>query len=122
MKGILWAVPKINLDVAEVFEIPASHIHCTLGFGVNKDEVKGLIGKEFTAKIVGNSFDSEIQALELELPESIPCGNPIPHISVSMISGVKPVKSNTMLNKKFGITTEVLSVEIPMSIEFFEFN
>lgn len=122
MKGILMAVPKVSLEMAEVFEVPAVHSHVTLEFGADKDEVKNLIGREFEAEVIGNAYDYDVQALMVSLPQGIPCGNKQPHITISMNEGIKPFQSNEMLARKFGTTVEDINFKVPMKVVFQEWR
>ena len=123
-KGILWAKVK-DLDVAEVFDVPAAHWHITLQFNVERHQVEEWIGKTFIAKMEENCFNSEIQAIKVSLPEAVKgiCKNKIPHITVSMEEGISPVNSNKMLSQKQGVFCESLQEKkITCEIEFFEFT
>ena len=41
--------------------------------------------------------DEKGQAIAIQCP--LPCGNPIPHITISVANGVTPVYSNELLSK-----------------------
>lgn len=99
MKGILWlALPEQFSPVEPIYQ-PAKHLHVTLQFGVEFDQVSHLIGKEVVAFAESNCYNDRVQALTILLPQEILilCNNENPHLTISHREGVRPVESNEML-------------------------
>ena len=124
MKGILWLTASVqeNPLSKNVFQNPPNHFHVTLQFNVElTEEIQKLLGETVEATIVANCYDDRIQALSIALPEDVRamCHNAVPHMTVSMADGVKPVESNAMLAKEH--FSEVVNVPITLKYDFFSF-
>jgi hypothetical protein len=101
MKGILMAtvVKEAVLAIAPPrYEVVAAH-HLTLRFRVSAQPYQAWIGQTFTARVTGEAWNDDIQALRVALPAAIAtlCENAHPHITVSYRPGVTPKRSNAML-------------------------
>lgn len=123
-RGILWlSVPGQEFPVCQVFVNVARHLHVTLQFGVNENEIPdGLLGEAFTVRVTENCFNSRVHALRVQLPEELRdiCQNENPHMTISMIPGVRPVESNEMFQGPHH--SESVDFEIPLVCEFSPFN
>ena len=101
MKGILMAkAPKAVLldEVAPRYaEVDADHV--TLRFKVAEREVSHWVGRAFKARVTGEAWNDEIQAVRVELPYDLAqlCENDHPHITISRRPGVGAKHSNAML-------------------------
>ena len=126
-KGILWIkLDKeskenlINIVRPNYPKIYCDHI--TLLYGVYLDNYKEFIGRNEEIIVLENNWNNFIQAVTVEIKEELPRDGISPHITISSIIGVSPVKSNNML---FGIhNNEILSQRLKLNgkIEFYEFN
>lgn len=101
MKGILMAtvVKEAVLAVAPPrYELVAAH-HLTLRFRVSAQPYQAWIGQTCTARVTGEAWNDDIQAIRVTLPEAIAalCENAHPHVTVSYRTGVTPKRSNAML-------------------------
>lgn len=73
------------------------------------------IGKEYTINVAGLACDEQACAVEVEIPLELPqdlqdaLSQKIPHITVAVAPGVKPVYSNELL-QRLGGGTESISV------------
>lgn len=123
-RGILWlTLPTQVAPVQGQFDNSPNHYHVTLQFGVFSDEIpESVLGQTFWVRVVANCYNDRIQALSVELPEEIDhlCDNAFPHMTISMVSGVRPVESNAMLAGEH--TSEPVSFELPLVCEFQPFN
>lgn len=122
-KGILWlTLPSQNSPVKEVYN-SAKHLHVTIKFGVSyRDVMKYLNHEPISVKIIENCWNDEIQALKVILPSPFKslCQNDVPHMTVSHKNGVKPFKSNVMLDEPH--ESEKLNKSITLYAEFFAFR
>lgn len=96
MKGILWAVLDHPISITHRFQVGKPH-HVTLVFGTYADNWKHLIGRQFDVEVTAEAWNEKIQALQVSLPDWVPCQNAHPHISVSWAEGTNPVASNALL-------------------------
>lgn len=99
-KGILWlTLPNQITPVKQIYS-PANHLHVTIKFDVPLESVAKYLGKNLSVELVENCWNFEIQAVKVRLPSywSTLCTNKQPHITISHRPGVKPFKSNEMLN------------------------
>jgi hypothetical protein len=119
MTGILWAVIQSPLLIQRRYTLGKAD-HITLQYGVNLEDWQHLLGVEFTATCLYEAWNSNIQCVAVKLPESIPCANPHPHITVSWKPGISPVKSNTMLASKFNY--QLLNLQVKCKIEFLKWK
>lgn len=88
--------------------------HCTIEFGKNSAPVND--GEEFHLKIIGRLTNDKVDCLVVD-PSSYNGNNPIPHITLSTASGIKPAASNMELQKDsfehitpFSVTTVLTTV------------
>jgi hypothetical protein len=119
MAGILWAVIQSPLLIQRRYTLGKAD-HITLQYGVNLEDWQHLLGVEFTATCLYEAWNSNIQCVAVSLPESIPCANLHPHITVSWKPGISPVKSNTMLASKFNY--QLLNLQVKCKIEFIKWT
>jgi hypothetical protein len=101
MKGILMATVDQSAVLAMApprYELVAAH-HLTLRFRVSAQPYQAWLGQTFTARVTGEAWNDDIQALRVALPEAIAalCENAHPHVTVSHRPGVTPKRSNAML-------------------------
>lgn len=118
MKGILWvAIPNKGEGDVKYNNIPHSHV--TLQFGVElTPELRGLIGKKTSVKVIADCWSDRIQAYKVALESDVVgmCRNAIPHMTLSFQDGVKPVESNAMLSADH--SESPLDIEVEGVIEF----
>lgn len=95
-QGILWAVLAHPVPIPRRLSVGEPH-HITLMFGTCISDWQHLIGRQFQATAIAEAWNERIQALQVSLPDWVPCQNAHPHISVSWAEGVTPVASNAML-------------------------
>lgn len=70
--------------------------HVTLKYEPSDDELKKVaLGKHVTFAVTGWAADAKAQAVRVEL--NLPTAAPIPHVTLSVASGVLPAYSNTLL-------------------------
>lgn len=72
--------------------------HVTLAFSPSQEEVSfftPLLGKEVDISVHEMVWDEKCQAVRAEV--TVPCRNPVPHITISHRTDVKPVYSNELL-------------------------
>lgn len=73
--------------------------HMTIQFQPKPEDVKKLdLGQMVTLKVIGYAEDNKVQAVVVEGFDS---KNSIPHITISVAPGSKPVLSNQLLNKGY---------------------
>lgn len=118
-KGILWAVVQTPLIIPQRYSVGNPH-HCTLEFGIHRENWINWIDKEFEATTLYEAWNGNIQAVAIQLPDCIPCQNKHPHVSVSWCKGIKPYESNLMLSLKFNYRLFKQSVEF--KIQFLEWT
>ena len=123
-RGILWlSKPDQNSPVCSIFSQAAEHFHVTLQFGVFENEIPdGILGRTFTVRATENCFGDRIHALRVELPSEIRgvCLNKHPHMTISMLPGVRPVESNVMLQSP--LCLENVNFSLSLVCEFVPFN
>lgn len=118
MQGIVWAViqdPAVLKPVTPRYEVVRCH-HITLQYGVSLDRWWRWVGLEFAAIGLADCWNDRIQAVRVQLPATIPCMNPHPHITVSHQVGVSAKESNQMLADKFA--SIAVNLVVPVCIEF----
>ena len=122
-RGILWlSLPEQKSPVHPIFSQAAEHFHVTLRFGVFENEIPdGILGRTFTARATENCFGDRIHALRVELPSGIRsvCLNKNPHMTISMLPGVRPVESNVMLQSPLSL--EKVNFNLSLICEFVPF-
>ncbi len=110
-RGILWLAfpdPQEEPRVNRRFSVPAEHLHVTLQFNVTESQFAEFIGRTVDVKLLRNCFNLDIQAVtvQIEDPEiAALCRNEIPHMTVSMEEGIRPVASNEMLRGSYEYRT-----------------
>jgi hypothetical protein len=107
----------------QAFSQAAEHFHVTLRFGVFENEIPaGILGRTFTVRATENCFGDRIHALRVELPNGVRsvCLNKHPHMTISMLPGVRPVESNVMLQSPLAIQRE--NFGLSLVCEFVPFN
>ena len=83
--------------------IPPSHPqvyadHVTLHFDPSLvDLLECSVGRQVTVKVTGKADNGKVQAVVVELPKGVSCGNKTPHITISTVEGVPPKEANTLL-------------------------
>lgn len=106
-RGIFWLSlvdqghDNLQEQIPQVFENIAEHLHITLQYNVRlTEEIAQFMWREpIPVQVTANCFNHQIQAVRVQLPEPFRalCQNADPHMTVSMIQGVRPVQSNVML-------------------------
>lgn len=110
MTGLLWAVPITPIALPRRYSNGQAS-HCTLQYGVGKEQWEHLIGLSVTIGVLEECYDESIQAIAVVLPTDISCQNVNPHITVSWVNEAAPVLSNVMLasqHKKVPMDLEVI--------------
>lgn len=79
---------------------PNLHLdHVTLHFGLNHDTLKNdyssMLGKVNKLRVTGRAYNDECDALIVDT--TFPSKNAYPHITVSTADGIKPFKSNALV-------------------------
>jgi hypothetical protein len=122
-RGVLWlSLPEQKSPVHPIFSQAAEHFHVTLRFGVFENEIPdGILGRTFTARATENCFNDRVHALRIELPSEIRgvCLNKHPHMTISMLPGVRPVESNVMLQSPLSL--EKVNFNLSLICEFVPF-
>ncbi len=121
-KGILWlTIPDQNSPVKAKYT-PAQHLHVTLKFNVELDSIKRYLDKDVSVILLEDCWNKEIQAIKVKLPGRFAslCNNKHPHMTISHKAGVKPFKSNEMLDGEY--ESEKLNKTIKLKSEFYMFN
>lgn len=125
-KGILWinlskeSRKKLLSLVKPSFEVVHAE-HITLQYPAYQDECLNLIGQKEKILVTSHKSNGEIETVTVSIDKDLPCGNKIPHITVSAKKGVAPVKSNEMLASGVFEINEPLNLELEGTVEFFEF-
>lgn len=123
-RGIFWlSSERQSPPVAPIFDVLPSHFHVTLQFGVYRSEIPiDLLGQRVRVRVTENCFNSRIQAVRVQLPEEARslCRNEHPHMTVSMVPGVRPVESNGMLLQHYPSTLPA-NFELDLIYEFSPF-
>jgi len=83
-----WDLLVSSLEIPEGWSIHAHHL--TLNMGACKD--KSLLGKNVQLKATALGRDENAMALLVETP--VPTKNKLPHITIAVAPGAKPVQSN----------------------------
>eukprot|EP00731_Ephydatia_muelleri_P030419 Em0021g942a len=72
--------------------------HVTLHFEPSvKDLLECGVGRQVMVKVTGKVDNGKVQAVTVELPRGVSCGNRFPHITISTNEGVLPKEANTVL-------------------------
>lgn len=72
--------------------------HVTLKFAPKFTDIKMFdIGRHVNFHVIGHAFDKKCQAVLVELDKTI-MHKENPHVTISTLSGTKPVYSNTLLS------------------------
>ena len=66
------------------------------------------IGLNIDLFVDGYTSDDELEVLAVKLPDNIYCQNKIPHITVSVKSGINPKKANDLLLKGYKAIEPIL--------------
>ncbi len=123
MKGILWAVPTAWVESNDQKFSTIPHIHCTMACGVDRADVEGCLGFEFTATITGYAIGESAECLLLSLPSDIPFIGTVPHITLSHAPEVGPIVPFIMVEAGLcTITSWEPAWPIVMRIEFLEWK
>lgn len=122
IQGILWLSLKDQILPVDNIYQPATHLHVTLQFGVNREEFEHLIGQDVQVLAVANCWNDKIQALRVNLPDKFSqiCGNLHPHMTISHGQDVRPVESNNMLNSEHN--EQLIQFVMQTTVEFYEFK
>lgn len=125
--GILWAVPINPAVVGRQLLYPtATHEHITLHYNVEQQPWDEWINQVFTVRIVSESWNGKSQAYKVELPDEIPFGGDVPHITLSHTEDVKPVDSVALFRPEpdNGLTVESkpLDMSVVFLIRFYDFS
>ena len=118
-KGILWGVIQTALIIPRRYPVGSPH-HCTLQFGVHRENWIDWLGTEFQATALYEAWNGNIQAVAIQLPDYVPCQNKHPHVSVSWCKGIKPYESNLMLSSRFDY--KLFNQSVKMKVEFLEWS
>jgi hypothetical protein len=121
-KGILWlTIPDQSSPVKPRYN-QAQHLHVTLKFNVTLESVKKYLDAEVRVKLVEDCWNDEIQAIKVELPGKYNtlCNNKHPHITISHKRGIKPFKSNEMLDETY--QSEKINKFLKLRVEFYPFD
>ena len=118
-RGILWAVPVADFPAALRHPVPA-HRHITLQYNIVKEDWAEWLGHEFMASFTGECWNERVQALTVSMPESVPFGLEIPHMTLSHQHGVSPAESTKTI-KNFG-EPEPYRALVNMRIRFHQFR
>lgn len=129
-RGIFWLSlvdqdrDSLQEQIRQVFEKVAEHLHITLQYNVPlTEEIAQFLWKEpIAVQVTANCFNSSIQAVRVSLPEPFRalCQNANPHMTISMVSGARPVQSNNMLDSSH--IEEPLEVTLLFRAEFSHFS
>ena len=121
-KGILWLTIPDQVSPIKRLYSPAQHLHVTLKFNVTLDSIKRYLDEEVTVELLENCWNKDIQAIKVKLPSSWAsvCNNKIPHMTISHKNGVKPFKSNEMLEGLH--ESEKINKKLKLKSEFYMFN
>jgi hypothetical protein len=90
--------------------------HVTLFFGVERSAFRQEEGRIVAIKAWGHAADDRIQAVAVDVPLDVPCGQKYPHITVSWQEGVKPAEANAMLAKA-GQEGGIRQWEMPLTLD-----
>ena len=72
--------------------------HVTLHFEPSiRDLLECGVGRQVMVKVTGKVDNGKVQAVTVELPRGVSCGNRFPHITVSTNEGIHPKEANTLL-------------------------
>lgn len=75
--------------------------HVTVAFKPTEGEMRAFpVGKEVDVKVIGHGFDNRGQAVVVEV-DGVSVKNAVPHVTVSVAEGTKPVYSNTLLSEGY---------------------
>jgi hypothetical protein len=121
-KGILWLTVLNQKSPIKLKYSPAQHLHVTLKFNISLDSVSSYLDNDVTVEMLENCWNDQIQAVKVKLPrkfESL-CNNKIPHMTISHKTGVKPFKSNEMLEGEH--ESEKINKIIRLKSEFYMFE
>ncbi len=129
INGILWV--KVTKEARNVLlelcppkykKIFADHV--TLLYNISFDSIPDeLFGSKVGIKLKQEKWDSQIQAVGVELPQSIAHMVKNAHITISAKQGVPPVRSNELFeSEQVEARSLTENIEIEGFIEFFEFK
>jgi len=126
-KGILWIKldkeSKENLIKVVRPSYPKVYCdHVTLLYDVYLDNYKEFVGRSEEIIVLENNWNNFIQAVTVEIKEELPRDGVYPHITISSIIGVSPVKSNNMLSEIHNNETLSQRLKLNGKIEFYEFS
>jgi hypothetical protein len=101
-KGIFWlTLPDQDSPVFPVYN-PAKHLHVTLQFNVSRESIsEHLMLRPVAVRLINDCWNLQIQALSVQILDQTLadlCNNQHPHMTISHVDGVGPVKSNEMLD------------------------
>lgn len=126
-KGILWIKldkeSKENLIRLVKPKFPNVFCdHTTLLYGVSSEGFEEIIGKKQEIIALENCWNDLIQAVTVQFTQYLPNKNINPHITISTINGVSPVKSNKMLVTDYNNEIIYPILKLSSVVEFCEFN
>lgn len=100
MNGILWLALEPQITPVPYRYAPARHLHVTLLYGVTRRCWDEWIGRRVSIALIAECWNDRIQAAKVLLPDPYAAiaTNPVPHLTLSHLNGVKPVESNQMLS------------------------
>lgn len=126
-----WALKVMNNDITKfipssflenyssLFKIFTDNHHVTLKFLKRNDksfdetEFQKINNQQINIQIKGFAFNDKIGAFVVIIPSYIYCDNKIPHITMALIDGIKPVESNIMLQEEHTF----IEFDSPINIE-----
>ena len=129
INGILWVKLTKEARNALLELCPAKHEktvadHVTLLYNVSFVSIPDeLFGSKVGIKLKQEKWDSQIQAVGVELPQNIAHMVKNAHITISSKQGVPPVRSGQLFGSEMVEARSLTGdIEIEGFIEFFEFK
>ncbi|MGG6262836.1 hypothetical protein ACQ4M3_20705 [Leptolyngbya sp. AN03gr2] len=117
MKGILWGVLMQPVSIRHRFSEGHPH-HIILPYNVSRETHLLLEGMKFSAIAWAECWNSQIQAVRVTLPDTVPCNKLHPHITISYQRGISPSFSNQMLASEHHTNIWEIPLKITCQIEF----
>lgn len=122
-KGILWAIPVCDGAPYVMPKHPIiPHSHITLQYNADSADWSDWIERRFTAQMLSQYADNRIHAIKFEIPEDIPFGLMVPHMTVSRIKEATPVESTDMILASKPMDIEIDDPCREFKIEFMDFS
>ena len=122
-KGILWAIPIRDGAPYVMPKHPIiPHSHITLQYDADSNDWSKWIGHQFTAQMLSQYADGRVHAIKFRIPDEIPFGLTVPHMTVSRIEEAAPVESTDMI-----LASQPMDIKIDVPcrefrIEFIDFK